>query len=178
MNISYVVAAYRYNISVLGRSCGYCECTCVCNSKGNIVACLVAEPVCAVLNSLELNYVECLVNSVIPGEGAVFISGHLVVFVCGIPSCSEDVSGSTGYYEGILNNGLGCRLGLCCCFLGLCCCFNGLCCCGLYIIVVICSTVNLSLSCVFGSVGSNNAVVYELSFLVSCRSFALCTCYF
>ena len=106
-----------FNIGVvLSGIVNYCKCTCACEVEGNVVACLVANPLSTVLNGLELNCTVSFVNGVILGECAVFSLCHEVSLICAIPCCAEDLSLAASYDVGVILSGLCFRLcfGSCC----------------------------------------------------------------
>ena len=100
------VAAYGGYISlgIVGNGKG----TCAGEVEGYVVAGLVADPLCAVLDGLELNCVVCLVN-VILGVGAVSLLGHQVGFVGAVPAGAKDFSLGACYDEGIFFACILCR---------------------------------------------------------------------
>ena len=87
------------------------EGACAGQVEGHVVAGLVADPLCAVLDGLELDIGECLVNGVFLGVFSVLALGHGVGFVCAIPCGAEDVGGCACYDADSILCGLGCGLG-------------------------------------------------------------------
>ena len=77
---------------VLDSVIHYGEGACACQVEGHVVAVLVADPLCAVLDGLELYRIVRLVNGVLLGVVAVGILGHGVGFVGAVPAGAEDFS--------------------------------------------------------------------------------------
>ena len=88
------IVADNLCVSVFALGCGMIdnsEGACAGDIEGHVVAGLVADPVSAVNNGLELYGVISLVNGEFLGEGAVFCLGHGVGFICGVPCGAEDI---------------------------------------------------------------------------------------
>ena len=101
----------------LGAVTVYGEGACAGQVEGNVVAGLVADPVDAVLDNLELYVLHSSVNGVILGPYAVACT-HGVVDVGAVPGGAEDRSSITCYDVGITCRSLGLDGSLSCGSLG------------------------------------------------------------
>ena len=89
----YDLACY-FNISgifINSRMINDGEGACFFQIESYIVVGLIADPFCAVYNSLQLNCVVRLVNSVFLCVSAVRLLCHQVVFVGCVPTCAKDL---------------------------------------------------------------------------------------
>ena len=98
----------RYIGVVLNRIVNYGKGAGACQVKGHIVAVLVADPLSAVLNGLELYILVLFVNSVILGVGAVIVLGHEVGLIGAIPTGAENLSLAARYDVIIISNRSSC----------------------------------------------------------------------